>query len=49
LKKEKKIISNCDKCNALCCRTVAVALDKPTTKKQWEEIKWMVAHDNING
>ena len=43
---EKEFIT-CDKCNAACCRTVAVGIEKPTTKEDWEDIKWQVAHKNI--
>jgi uncharacterized protein len=44
--KRLRTVKSCEECNAKCCRTVAVALDKPTTKRQWEEIKWLVAHEN---
>ena len=46
----KQKISNktlCDGCDE-CCRHVAVEIDKPTTKNDFENIKWYVAHKNVN-
>lgn len=39
---------DCNNCKALCCRSVSVEIDRPTTKADWENIKWLVAHKNIN-
>ena len=38
----------CNNCNAACCREIAIGIDTPKTKKDWEEIKWMVAHKDVN-
>ena len=37
----------CIKCNAECCRYVTVNIDTPKDKEDWDEIKWMLMHDNI--
>ncbi|MBL8026647.1 MAG: YkgJ family cysteine cluster protein [Fibrobacteres bacterium] len=35
------------KCNAGCCKTVAVEWDRPNSRADWEQIRWLVAHKNI--
>jgi Fe-S-cluster containining protein len=40
--------SLCMKCDAGCCRTVAVEWQKPTSRKDWEQVRWLVAHKNIS-
>ena len=42
---EKKI--TCNECNAECCRNVAIEIDEPTTKEDWDDIRWQVSHKNI--
>jgi len=37
----------CEECNQECCRSVIVEIDEPTTKEDWEDIKWQVAHKNV--
>ena len=38
---------DCATCGAKCCRYVVVELDKPTTRLDREEIRWLLAHENI--
>lgn len=38
----------CDGCGAKCCRYVAIEIDTPETKEDFENIKWYVCHKNIN-
>jgi uncharacterized protein len=45
-KKPKKVLS-CSKCNAICCQYVAIELDKPTTKSDFEDIRWYIAHRDL--
>ncbi|MBT4870655.1 MAG: hypothetical protein HON47_03720 [Candidatus Diapherotrites archaeon] len=45
MKSEKNICFDCD---ALCCREVAVSIDTPRTKEDFDEIKWLVCHKNTN-
>jgi hypothetical protein len=40
--------NDCSNCNGKCCRYVAVEIDKPTTLKDFENIKWFVCHKNVN-
>ncbi len=37
----------CIECIADCCREVAVPLNTPRTKKDWDEIRWLCAHKNV--
>jgi len=37
----------CNGCPALCCKFVAVELDEPDCETDWDEIKWMLCHENI--
>jgi Fe-S-cluster containining protein len=48
MKKNKLSTNICMSCDAGCCRTVAVQWEKPTCKKDWEQIRWLVAHKNIS-
>ena len=38
---------NCDQCNGECCRDVTVELDDPEDMEDWEDMRWMVAHENV--
>ncbi|MFH1972279.1 MAG: YkgJ family cysteine cluster protein [archaeon] len=38
----------CDQCDGECCRDVTVELDEPEDMKDWEDIRWMVAHENVS-
>ena len=37
--------SSCFGCPASCCRYVAVQIDRPTTKRDYDNIRWMLHHD----
>lgn len=39
--------SRCSKCTALCCRYVALEMDRPETKRDFEDIRWYVAHRGV--
>ena len=34
-------------CDAKCCRYVAIVLDTPRSKSDFENIRWFVSHENI--
>jgi hypothetical protein len=36
----------CDGCD-LCCRHVAVEIDKPENKKEFDKIRWFLLHEDI--
>lgn len=38
----------CKKCNGMCCKYVALEIDTPETKEDFENIRWYVAHKNIS-
>jgi len=35
----------CDECEALCCRYFALQIDTPTSKADFENIRWYLAHE----
>jgi hypothetical protein len=37
----------CDKCDAACCRYVALEIDCPEDLEDFENIKWYVVHQNV--
>ena len=40
-------MATCNECNGACCKEICVGIDEPKTIDDWEEIRWMVAHENI--
>jgi len=34
----------CKQCNGLCCKYFAMEIDKPTTKNDFENIRWYISH-----
>jgi uncharacterized protein len=38
---------SCDDCQAQCCKHIALEIDKPTTKKDWDNIFWYLHHENV--
>ncbi len=43
-KKCKSVKNPCTGCKALCCQYVAIPIDKPTTRGDFEDIRWYIAH-----
>lgn len=39
--------SLCDQCVALCCRYFAFEIDKPTTRRDFEDLRWYMLHDDV--
>ena len=37
----------CKNCDGMCCKYVALEIDTPETKEEFENIRWYVAHKNI--
>lgn len=37
--------TGCDGCEALCCRYFALQIDAPTTRADFEDIRWYLAHE----
>lgn len=38
----------CADCEAQCCRYVAIEIDKPTCKKDYDHIRWYLLHDGVS-
>ncbi len=38
----------CKDCNGDCCRKLAVQIDTPKTKRDFEDIKWYLYHEGIS-
>jgi hypothetical protein len=38
---------DCKKCDAYCCRHVAVGIDTPANKKDFDQIRWYLLHKNV--
>jgi Fe-S-cluster containining protein len=45
--KQSKKVHSCSKCSAICCQYVAIEIDKPTTRGDFEDIRWYIAHQDI--
>ena len=46
--KTKKLLElPCQTCGAQCCRYVAVEIDTPSTKREYDIIRWYLLHENI--
>ena len=41
-------MKDCLECNQECCRSVVVEIDEPETEREWDDIRWQVAHKNVN-
>ncbi len=37
----------CARCMALCCRYVTIEIDKPTTKRDKDDVRWYLLHEGI--
>ena len=38
----------CKKCEALCCKYFALEIDKPTTRNDFENIRWYISHQKTS-
>jgi Fe-S-cluster containining protein len=45
-----EVLSNagglCEQCVALCCRYFAFSIDKPETKRDFEDLRWYILHED---
>lgn len=37
----------CDRCTAICCKYITLEIDKPTTKRNHDDIRWYLLHEGI--
>jgi Fe-S-cluster containining protein len=43
------VMSNtCTKCEALCCKYFALEIDTPTTRNDFENIRWYISHQKTS-
>ncbi|HEY8668769.1 MAG TPA: YkgJ family cysteine cluster protein [Tepidisphaeraceae bacterium] len=40
-------MSLCNQCAALCCRYFALPIDNPETRRQYDDIRWYLVHENV--
>ncbi|MCO6438847.1 MAG: YkgJ family cysteine cluster protein [Phycisphaerae bacterium] len=38
----------CEHCTAACCRYLALPLDKPRSKRDYDDIRWYILHEGIS-
>lgn len=46
-KKNKNWLEQCQKCKGKCCRHIALEIDKPTCKTDYDNIRWYLLHKNV--
>ena len=39
--------NQCEKCKGLCCSYVALPIEKPKDKSDYDDIRWYLCHENI--
>ncbi len=39
---------SCDNCPAMCCRYVATEIDEPTSKREYDNIRWYLMHTGVH-
>lgn len=37
----------CEHCTAVCCRYIALPIDKPTSREDFDNIRWYLAHQDV--
>ena len=45
--KKKSKASLCDKCAGLCCRYIALPLENPEDREDYEDIRWYLCHEDV--
>ncbi len=43
-----EFIPPCDECGGTCCRYVAIEIDRPATKTDYDHIRWYLLHEKVN-
>ena len=39
--------SLCDKCNGLCCRYMALPIETPEDREDYDDIRWYLCHEDV--
>jgi len=37
----------CDQCSALCCRYFVLEIETPETRRQYDDVRWYLVHQNV--
>jgi Fe-S-cluster containining protein len=45
---QRKLNGTCKKCSALCCKYFALEIDKPSTRNDFENIRWYISHQKTS-
>ncbi|MBN2160083.1 MAG: YkgJ family cysteine cluster protein [Spirochaetes bacterium] len=48
IKKKNTFQPPCFECGGRCCQYVAIEIDRPTTKTDYDNIRWYLAHNNVH-
>lgn len=40
-------MADCKDCNGKCCKYIALELDEPTDRDDWDKIRWFLSHKNV--
>ncbi len=46
--KNKTYKPPCEECKGRCCEYIAIEIDTPTTKNEFDYIRWYLVHENTN-
>ena len=38
----------CNECGGRCCNYIAIEIDKPKTKNDYDSMRWYLSHKNVN-
>lgn len=44
----KKKKPSCEGCEALCCRYIAFQTEKPRTKRDYDDLRWLLLHEHTH-
>lgn len=47
IRNENPYQPGCHTCNGLCCRHIAKEIDRPTTKTDFDNLRWYLMHENV--
>jgi Fe-S-cluster containining protein len=47
ISKKKQSKNPCTECGAICCKYVAIQIDQPTTPRDFDDIRWYIAHQEV--
>jgi len=40
-------VSLCEQCDGKCCRYFALQIDEPTTRRDFDDVSWYLAHEGV--